>query len=208
MQEHCIRPDFTIFIDVQATTSLMRIAVNRGFHFELFETEHQLGSIREQYLRAINGLHKQGEVIHVIPGEPPADLVQRNIWKRVEARFLDLSFLGSSEESRLFSFKELVFIRIKAEEELGLTFLGGKEYSPSRDPLDTRIGTHGGGSLEFLDENGVKFRANFYLVKKRDRIKAILAQTSAAGRSKIDALQRVCNLALGKLNEKQKNMET
>lgn len=194
MHQYCIQPDLTIFVDVEADTSMARIAVNRGFHFELFETQDKLTAIREQYLKAITGLRKQGEVIHIIPGDPPLKVVQKNILKRVKSRFLDNSFLPSELEVKILSRREFRTIRQRVEDEIGLTYQGVIDHPPSRKLANESQGNAGGAySLEFFDENGVEYHVAAFLDKSRTRITSIRAQTKKEGREKIDSLQHICD---------------
>jgi dTMP kinase len=199
MHQHCIQPDLTIFVDVQAETSMARIAVNRGFHFELFETQDKLIAIREQYLKAITGLRKSGEVIHVIPGEPPSKTVHKNIWKRVETRFLDGSLLSSAEELKLLARRDLHIIRQDAEEKLDLTYQGIKHVEPSENPANPGQGNAGGSYvLEFLDGNAIEYHVAAFLDKNRAHITSIRALAGAKGTDTVKMLQSICNSAIGK----------
>ncbi|MEW6085293.1 MAG: dTMP kinase [Chloroflexota bacterium] len=194
MHQFCIQPDLTVFVDVEAKTSMTRIALNRGFHFELFETEDKLLAIREQYKKAITGLCKQGEVIHVISGEHPLKTVQKNILKRVKTRFLDGIYLASDEEQKILSRKEFRILRQRVEDELHLTFQGIIERSPSKNLADATQGNAGGSySLEFFDENAIEYHVAAFLNRNRTRITSILAQTKAEGRERISDLQKICD---------------
>jgi len=200
MHHYCIQPDLTVFVDVQAETSMARIAVNRGFHFELFETQEKLISIRDQYLKAISGMRKQGEVIHIIPGEPPLKTVEKNIWKRIKTRFLDGVLLQSNDEAKLLAhWKVLQTIRHEAEEKLDLTYQGVKDVPPSKRLDGASPGISGGSyALEFLDEKGIEYHVAAYLDRNRNRLTSIQAMAKAQGRDKVKMLQNVCDVAVGK----------
>jgi len=200
MHHYCIQPDLTIFVDVQAETSMARISVNRGFHFELFEAQDKLIAIRDQYLKAIAGLRKQGEVIHAIPGEPSLETVRKNIWKRVKTRFLDGSLLASTDEIKLFvRWKELQTIRQEAEEKLALTYQGIKDVPPSKDTANEKKGNAGGSYvLEFLDENANQYHIAGYLDKNRTKMTTIKALAKVEGREKVKILQNICDSAVKK----------
>lgn len=197
MHMYCIQPDLTIFIDVRSDTSLARIAVNRSFHFELFETYESLNAIRDQYMKAIIGLRKMGEVIHVIPGEPPINLVQKNIFKRVKTRFFNSAFLDSDAELRILAYSKLKIIRQRIEEEVGLTYLGVIDHPPSISPSNPSKNNAGGAySLEFFDENALEYHIVAFLNRERTRITKIIAQTSAKGRDKLALLKRICDAVI------------
>jgi dTMP kinase len=83
MHAQCLQPDVTIFIDVPVEVCLERIAAGRGKHVDLFETRETLVQTRESYLRAIDRLSRQEEVIEIVDGDAPSDRVHRDIWARI-----------------------------------------------------------------------------------------------------------------------------
>ena len=72
-----LRPDVTIFIDVEPELALERIARNRA-RTELFETRDRLTRTREQYFKAF-ALQKDVESVIIIPGGQPAEQVALQI---------------------------------------------------------------------------------------------------------------------------------
>jgi dTMP kinase len=192
----CIQPDITVFVDVSIETSMRRIAVNRAFQFDPFEETGKLTRVRDQYLKAIEGLRRLGEVIHIISGELPVEDVQTNIWERIESRLLDKSFLPYIEEQQVWAFGSLKRIRQQAEDTLSLTYLGTKYTPPSYNPKDSTKGNAGGAyQLIFLDNLATKYRVVAWLNSSRNRITKIKAQTDPSGREKIETLDHLCRSA-------------
>ncbi len=205
MHQYCIQPDLTIFVDVEAKISMERIAVNRGFHFELFETQDKLQAIREQYLKAITGLHKRGEVIHIIPGNQTLDEVQKNIWKRVKTRFIDQDLLNSDGEKKVFQdFPLLKNVRFMAEEEFSLEYQGMKDVPPSQNVENPTKGNSGAYQLEFLDEKGTGYHFAAYLNSNRARIKSIRVLAKAGARDIQQRIQQKCDEMLHKNTAQQR----
>jgi len=123
-------------------------------------------------------------------------MVQKNIWKRVKTRFLDIAYLPSIDEQKILAEKEFRYIRQEVEEQLALTYQGIKIVSPSGDPRKPYRNNAGGAYiLDFLDENGIEYHIVAFLNSNRDHITAIRVQTTAAGRDKFTLLQDVCDLA-------------
>jgi dTMP kinase len=196
LHQPCIQPDITFFVDVSAETSMTRITLKRGFHYELFEKLDKLVQIREQYFKAIDGLRRTGEVIHVISGEQTIENVRRNIWERVEKRLLSKAFLPLEEEQKVWIFSGLKRIRQHAEDKIKLTYLGTKYTPPSYDPKNPMKGNAGGAyQLIFFDDDAIEYRVVAWLNGRRDRITTIKAQTSASGREKNEELNRICQSA-------------
>ena len=77
-----LRPDLTVFIDVDPDVALERIAKNR-FHQELFETKSRLVKVRENYMRAFEKL-KGVEKVAVVDGNQGQEAVAEEIWKIVK----------------------------------------------------------------------------------------------------------------------------
>ncbi len=190
LHDYCIQPDITFFIDVPVKVSLTRIALNRGFHFELFETEDQLQRVRDQYHRAISGLRKNGENIHIIPGTQPAKDVQKNLVKRLKI-FLSPDFLNQKEEERIWKWNVLRNIRQRAEEEINLTYVGSKDIPPLR--LLTKPGGHQGlYQLVFLDNLATKYHVMAYFMKGKKSISSISVRAAAAGHKIQPKLEKIC----------------
>ena len=76
-----LRPDATLFLDVDPELALERIARGRD-HTELFETRERLTHTREQYFRAFEA-EKDRERILILPGDLPPEELSRAIWARV-----------------------------------------------------------------------------------------------------------------------------
>jgi len=206
LHQPCIQPDITFFVDVHADTSMTRITVKRGFHYEMFEKLDQLVQIREQYFKAVDGLRRTGEVIHVISGEQTIEDVTKNIWERIEKRLLSKEYLPLEEEQKIWASLALKKIKQQAEDKLGLTYLGTKYMPSSYDPKNSSKGNAGGSyQLVFLDDIGTDYRVVAWLNAYRNRITKIKAQTkSSRGREKIELLDRICRLVY---NDKQLQME-
>ena len=78
-----LRPDATLFLDVDPELALERIARNRA-GVELFETRERLTRTREQYFRAFERLRDQERVV-VIPGDQDVERLAGEIWAQVQA---------------------------------------------------------------------------------------------------------------------------
>ncbi len=78
-----LRPDATLFLDVEPELALERIARNRA-GVELFETRERLTRTREQYFRAFERLRDQERVV-VIPGDQDVERLAGEIWAQVQA---------------------------------------------------------------------------------------------------------------------------
>ena len=76
-----LRPDATLFLDVDPELALERIARGRD-HTELFETRERLTRTREQYFRAFEA-EKDRERILILPGDQPPEELSQAIWDRV-----------------------------------------------------------------------------------------------------------------------------
>ena len=76
-----LRPDATLFLDVDPELALERIARGRD-HTELFETRERLTRTREQYFRAFEA-EEDRERILILPGDLPPEELSRAIWARV-----------------------------------------------------------------------------------------------------------------------------
>ena len=77
-----LRPDLTIFIDIDADTAMERITKNR-FHTELFEKKSRLEKVRDNYFKAFE-LLKEEENIIVIDGKKTPEEISKEIWMTVE----------------------------------------------------------------------------------------------------------------------------
>lgn len=81
-----LRPDATVFIDIDADTAMERIAKNR-FHTELFEKKSRLEKVRENYLKAF-ALLKEEENIIIADGKRTPEEIAEDIWSQLEGYFV------------------------------------------------------------------------------------------------------------------------
>lgn len=77
-----LRPDATIFIDVDPETCLKRILANRD-SLDMYEKIDILKQVRDNYLKAFDRLEDQENVI-IIDGNNTQALVGENIWKQIQ----------------------------------------------------------------------------------------------------------------------------
>lgn len=77
-----LRPDVTIFLDIDAETAMERITKNR-FHTELFEKKSRLEKVRENYFKAFE-LLKQEEKVVIVDGTKSVEEIAEEIWKQVK----------------------------------------------------------------------------------------------------------------------------
>lgn len=80
-----LRPDVTVFIDIDADTAMDRITKNR-FHTELFEKKSRLEKVRNNYLKAFE-LLKDEEKVFIVDGTRTPEEIAEEIWKQVEPLF-------------------------------------------------------------------------------------------------------------------------
>ena len=114
VHDKCVQPDLTIFLDVGVSECLKRIAADRGFHFELFESE-KMEDILDNYLEAIKELKKEkGENIQIVSGEGTPKQVEARIRMRVRG-LLESTVVPLPEQKSLFGeedsltrFRELI----------------------------------------------------------------------------------------------------
>lgn len=92
----CLVPDMTFFVDVPTEICLERIALNRGFHFELFEKTSTLQAVRAQYLETIQRFRRVEHNIQVVDGLQSAPSVTKIIRDRL-AVFWDTQRLPPDE---------------------------------------------------------------------------------------------------------------
>ena len=79
----CIRPDLTIFLDVDAILCVKRMQ-RRRWHVELFEEVKKLEQVRANYLKAIDFLSRKQEKIVVVNGGQPIKEVHNEIMRSVK----------------------------------------------------------------------------------------------------------------------------
>jgi len=195
LHDYCIQPDITFFIDVPEKISLERIALNRGFHFELFETEDLLRKVRGQYLKAIKGLRKTGENIHILPGTQTVKDVEKNIRDRLKF-LLEAEYLDQREEGRIWKWDFLKRIRQRAEEEIGLMYVGSKDIPAARATQPNDKGFMGGHQgiyqLVFLDEFATEYKVLAYFKKGQKTFSSINVNTKAEGHEIKPKLNEIC----------------
>lgn len=80
-----LRPDVTIFIDIDADTAMERITKNR-FHTELFEKKSRLEKVRNNYLKAFDLLKEEEKVI-IVDGTRTPEEIAEEIWENLEPLF-------------------------------------------------------------------------------------------------------------------------
>lgn len=84
INEKCIPPDLTLFIDVPTELCLRRITEQRGFHIELIEKKREeLERIRTNYRAAVNILQEE-EAIKIINGSDPLVMIERAVQRAVK----------------------------------------------------------------------------------------------------------------------------
>lgn len=83
INSHCLRPDLTIFLNVNSAICYKRIQ-RRRWHVELFEEQAKLEEVRKNYLRVIQHLIWQGENIVIIDGNQPINVIYQQIFREVE----------------------------------------------------------------------------------------------------------------------------
>lgn len=86
INSRCLRPDLTIFLNLDGIICYKRIQ-RRRWHTELFEGEKQIEEVRQNYLRIIQYLIWQGENIVIIDGKQPITVVHQQILQAVEKMF-------------------------------------------------------------------------------------------------------------------------
>lgn len=82
INSQCLRPDLTIFLDVDAEICYKRMQ-RRRWHIELFEEQQKLEEVHHSYLKAIQYLMGRGEKIVMVDGNQPLNAVQRDIFRAV-----------------------------------------------------------------------------------------------------------------------------
>lgn len=77
-----LRPDITIFLDIDADTAMERITKNR-FHTELFEKKSRLEKVRNNYFKAFE-LLKEEEKVLIVDGTKSVEEISSEIWEKVK----------------------------------------------------------------------------------------------------------------------------
>jgi len=81
-----LRPDGTVFIDIDADTAMERITKNR-FHTELFEKKSRLEKVRNNYLKAFDLLKDEENVVMVDGTKTPEEIAEE-IWQKTKHLFV------------------------------------------------------------------------------------------------------------------------
>jgi dTMP kinase len=76
-----LRPDLTIFIDVNPAVSMARINANRSVT-ELYENLENLEKVRQNYFQAFDKL-KDEENIFIVDGSSDPEIVSESIWEKI-----------------------------------------------------------------------------------------------------------------------------
>ncbi len=77
-----LRPDIIFFIDISAEESLERLKKGRAF-LDLFENLERLKSVRANYMRAIERVEKEENIIR-IDGSQSEATIAAEIWEQVQ----------------------------------------------------------------------------------------------------------------------------
>jgi len=83
INSHCLRPDLTVFLNVDAAICYKRMQ-RRRWHVELFEEQAKLEEVRQNYIKVIQHLMWQGENIVIIDGNQPINVIHQQIFREVE----------------------------------------------------------------------------------------------------------------------------
>jgi dTMP kinase len=83
-----LKPDITIFVDVDPAESMHRIKANRSTT-ELYETLENLERVRNYYLQSFDRL-RDDEHIFITDGNLPPDQVEANIWQKIKSMLLTI----------------------------------------------------------------------------------------------------------------------
>ena len=76
-----LKPDLTIFIDIDADTAMDRITRNRSTR-ELFEKKSMLEKVRDNYKKAFERFEQQEKVL-VVDGSQDPERIRQLIWNEV-----------------------------------------------------------------------------------------------------------------------------
>ncbi len=86
INSHCLKPDLTIFLNVDSTICYKRIQ-RRRWHVELFEEREKLEEVRQNYLKIIQQLMWEDENIVIVDGNQPINVTHTQIFKEVQKVF-------------------------------------------------------------------------------------------------------------------------
>lgn len=83
INSYCLRPDLTVFLDVDSAICYKRIQ-RRRWHVELFEEQTKLEEVRKNYIKIIQQLIGQGQNIVIIDGNLPINVVHQQIFREAK----------------------------------------------------------------------------------------------------------------------------
>lgn len=83
INSRCLKPELTIFLNVDSTICYKRIQ-RRRWHIELFEEQAKIEEVRQNYIKVIQHLMWQGENIVIIDGNQPISVIHQQIFREVE----------------------------------------------------------------------------------------------------------------------------
>ena len=100
INSYCLRPDLTIFLNVDSSICYKRMQ-RRRWHVEIFEEQAKIEQVRQNYLKVIQHLLWQGENIVILDGNQNISVINQQIFREVEktslknsiSRYPQLSFL-------------------------------------------------------------------------------------------------------------------
>ncbi len=78
-----LRPDLTLFIDIDPDTAMERIRANRDV-VEIFEKRERLVRTRELYLEAFEWM-KDVERVEIVDGNRTVEEIAEDLWQRISA---------------------------------------------------------------------------------------------------------------------------
>ena len=81
-----LRPTLTIFIDIDAETSIQRISY-RGEAPEIYESVEKMAKIRENYFTIMSLLEEEGEAFSIIDGKQSIERIHELVWQRTSHLF-------------------------------------------------------------------------------------------------------------------------
>ena len=83
INSHCLRPDLTVFLNVDSAICYKRMQ-RRRWHVELFEEQTKIEEVRQNYIKVIQRLMWQGENIVIIDGNQPISVIHQQIFREFE----------------------------------------------------------------------------------------------------------------------------
>jgi len=83
INSHCLRPDLTIFLDVDSAICYKRMQ-RRRWHVELFEEQPKIEEVRQNYIKVIQYLIWHRENIVIVDGNQSISAIHQQIFREVE----------------------------------------------------------------------------------------------------------------------------